>query len=48
MTDRQFDTYQQILLRDLLRVEKEITNAGYKSAELELLIKDLEAQLKRP
>ena len=50
MTDRQFDAYQKSLLRDLKRIEEEITKIadGAKSKALEGLIKDIEEQLKRP
>ena len=48
MTDRQFDSYIRGLLRDLRRIEEEMIAAGGKNKTLEILIKDLEDQLKRP
>ena len=50
MTDRQFDAYQKSLLRDLIRIKEELEKiAGdVKIKELEILIKDIEEQLRRP
>ena len=50
MTDRQFDAYQQSLLRDLKRIKDEIESAGdkKKSETLNALIADIENQLSRP
>jgi hypothetical protein len=50
MTDRQFDTYQKSLLRDLRIIENEIKEkcSGVKIKNLDILIKDTEEQLKRP
>lgn len=48
MTDRQFDAYQQILLRELERIEEEITQSGVKNQSLERLIQDIQSQLNRP
>jgi len=50
MTDRQFDAYLQSLLRDLKRVEEEVAalSVSAKSKSLDLLISDIEGQLKKP
>jgi len=52
MTDRQFDTYQQSLLRDLDRIEEEMKDIAEgkikTSASLEKLKRHIEEQLKRP
>jgi len=50
MTDRQFDAYQQSLLRELRRIKEEIEENSdcAKSKSLEALIKGLEEQLSRP
>ena len=50
MTDRQFDTYQKSLLRDLKRIKEEVAKLtnGAESKELRELIQDIEDQLKRP
>jgi len=41
MTDRQFESYQRRLLRELQAIREEVTNK-----KLELLIADFEAELK--
>jgi hypothetical protein len=50
MSDRQFDTYQQSLLRDLERIEEEVLliSNGKKSKSLDKLKRDIEDHLKRP
>jgi len=50
MTDRQFDSYQRALLRDLERIKEELKRiaVGVESKELERLIKDIENELQRP
>ena len=48
MTDRQFDSYQEILLRNLKRAKDEVTASGGSSKELDDLIDSLERQLSRP
>jgi hypothetical protein len=52
MTDRQFDTYQQSLLRDLERIEEEMQEIAEGKAKtsrsLEKLKSNIEEQLKRP
>ena len=50
MTDRQFDAYQEVQLRELKRAEEEIEEltGGKKSKILEQIIGDLERQLRRP
>ena len=48
MTDRQFDVHLQGLVRDLKRIQKQLASTGAKNDELDELIKDYEAQLKRP
>jgi len=50
MTDRQFDAYQEMLLRELKRIEEEVGKIkdGAKIKELEALIKSIERQLQRP
>jgi hypothetical protein len=51
MTDRQFDTYQKSLLRDLERIEEEIKQKFGDGADVENLKKlkrDTEEMLKRP
>ena len=50
MTDRQFDTYQKSLLRELKRIEEAVAevSGGVKIKELDELIKDTEEQLRRP
>jgi hypothetical protein len=51
MTDRQFDTYQKGLLRELKDVEKEIKKKFGESADVEKLkdlMQDTEEMLKRP
>ena len=50
MTDRQFDTYQQSLLRELKRIRQEVDKiaGGAKIKELEDLIQDTESHLQRP
>ena len=47
MTDRQFDAFQQNLLRRLERAENEVATSG-KSKELEEIIEDIKNQLRRP
>ena len=49
MSDRQYDSVQKRLLR-LLEVVKEELEAkhGVKSEKLELIMKDIEEELKRP
>jgi len=50
MTDRQFDAYQKTLLQSLRRAAKEIEEIkpNAKSESLEVIIRDIEDQLKRP
>ena len=50
MTDRQFDAYQEIQLRELKRAEEEIKEltGGKKSKVLEQIIASIEKQLQRP
>jgi len=51
MTDRQFDTYQTSLLRDLERIQEEIEQRFGKDVKvknLDKLKKDTEEMLKRP
>ena len=48
MTDRQFDAYQRLLLRELIRIQEELDKTGAKSETLENLKKDIEEQLRRP
>ena len=48
MTDRQFDAYQESLLRDLKRIKEEATKAGVQIKDLDDLIQSIENQLKRP
>jgi hypothetical protein len=50
MTDKQFDTYQRALLRDLKRIKAELAKAaqGVELEALEVLIDDTENQLQRP
>jgi hypothetical protein len=51
MTDRQFDTYQKSLLRDLERIEEEIKQKFGDNTDidnLQKLKKDTEEMLKRP
>jgi len=50
MTDRQFDAYQEIQLRELKRAEEEVEEltGGKKSKVLEQIIASIEKQLQRP
>jgi len=48
MTDRQFDLHLKGLLRDLKRIQTELSRDGVSNAELDTMIKDLEEQLRRP
>jgi hypothetical protein len=48
MTDRQFDIYLKSLLINLKRSLEEIKAGGGSSETLEMVIKDLEDELKRP
>jgi len=50
MTDRQFDSYQTRLLRELERIEEEVLSitGGKRSESLEKLKRDIESELKRP
>lgn len=47
MTDRQFDAYQESLIRNLQKALEEIEKSG-STKELEDLIAELRSQLKRP
>ena len=47
MTDRQFDSYQQSLLRQLQTAIKDFEQTN-EIAELRQIVKDIEAQLQRP
>ena len=47
MTDRQFDSYQARLLRLLVKIAEEIKEKG-ESKELDVLIKEIEKELRRP
>ena len=47
MTDRQFDSYMQSIYRNLETVKKEIEAKNVKSEHLEIMMKDIETQLKR-
>lgn len=47
MTDRQFDSYQQSLLRQLQTAIKDFEQTN-DIAELRQIVKDIEAQLQRP
>jgi hypothetical protein len=48
MTDRQFDSYQARVLKILRHINGEIREKGCDSKELSELIKEMEAELKRP
>lgn len=48
MTDKQFASYQAALLRELKRIENELVKVGVKNQDLEILIRDLENEIKRP
>ena len=48
MTDRQFDTYQKSLLRELKRIKAAAKAKDVEIEELEALIADTEQQLQRP
>ena len=49
-TDKQFEAYQKILLRHLERAKEEIAQIakGAASKQLDILIKDIEDNLKNP
>ena len=47
MTDKQFEAYQQRLLRELEKIEDEIINKGT-TIWLKQLMNDIENQLKKP
>ena len=47
MTDRQYDGFMKNLLRRLEIAQEQVKNSG-STKELDLLIKDIEDQLKRP
>ncbi|MCL2616667.1 MAG: hypothetical protein FWD96_03355 [Defluviitaleaceae bacterium] len=48
MTDRQFESYQKRILRELERIETIIRAKGVKVEELNTLIADISDELKRP
>lgn len=48
MTDKQFESYQKGLLRQLEVVENEVKSTSGTSQMLEKVIQDLEDALKRP
>ena len=48
ITDRQFDAYQQSLLRELKRALRELEEAGIENETIKSLIRDIESQLNRP
>jgi hypothetical protein len=48
MTDRQFESYQKRILRELERIETKIRESGVSVDELNLLIADITEELKRP
>lgn len=47
MTDKQFEAYQQRLLRELEKIEEEVIKSGT-TIWLKQLINDIENQLKKP
>ena len=47
MTDKQFEAYQQRLLRELEKIDDEIKRTG-KTTWLKQLMTDIENQLKKP
>jgi len=48
MTDKQFDAYVLGQLRRLEQAKSDLAKDGAKSEVLDLMIKDLQEQLKRP
>ena len=48
MTDRQFDSYQSMLLDALEEIHKEIKEKGCESERLTRMIKKIKSELKRP
>ncbi|MCL2854831.1 MAG: hypothetical protein FWE21_04345 [Defluviitaleaceae bacterium] len=48
MTDRQFDSYQLRLLRDLERILADLKAMNVQNKDLETLVEDLKNELKRP
>jgi len=48
MTDRQFDAYQQSLLRELKRIKADLSESNVQNQDLDNLINDIEMQLQRP
>jgi len=48
MTDKQFESYLLAQLRNLEKIQKQLTLEGVKNEDLDTTIKDLQDQLKRP
>ena len=48
MTDRQFDSYQSMLLDALKEAHEEVKAQGIESKKLKRMIEKIEAELKRP